>query len=53
LGEARCLPQNAAHAACGKLTRAVAAMAPALEEAGAGIGSSLCRWISPPMTASM
>ncbi|AMJ55839.1 hypothetical protein AXG53_03675 [Stenotrophomonas sp. KCTC 12332] len=40
MGEARCLPQNAAHAACGKLTRADAAMAPALEEAGAGIGGS-------------
>ena len=37
----RCLPQNAAHAACDKLTRAGAAMAPALEEAGVGIGGSL------------
>lgn len=37
----RCLPQNAAHAACDKLTRAGAAMAPALEEAGVGIGRSL------------
>lgn len=35
------MPQNVARAACDKLTRAGAAMAPALEEAGAGIGGSL------------
>lgn len=37
----RCLPQNVARAACGNASRVGAAMAPALEEAGAGIVRSL------------
>ncbi|MEN5209103.1 hypothetical protein ABE493_13380 [Stenotrophomonas terrae] len=39
--EARWLLQNAACAICGNLTRSGAAMAPAVDEAGAGIGRSL------------